>query len=152
MTMEGLGIAANLMGIIDTSSKIIGVCVQYAQDVKHAKEDKARLTKEVSRLSLTLRNAKDLLASPRGAHLRNSSSLMQAVSDSEDLLRHLGKLLISEKGAHLERLKWPFQSKELNNIVQSLQRCSAAVDAALQVDQTLVSHPSLPILAFKLAN
>ena len=50
--MEGLGVAANVIAVVDISSKLVGWCVQYAQDVTNAKDEKARLSQAVTYLNL----------------------------------------------------------------------------------------------------
>lgn len=137
MALEGLGVAANVIAVVDLSAKAIGWCVRYAQDVKHAKDDKTRLSREVTRLNMASRTARDLLDGPRGARLKASQRLSLAVVESESQLRRIEKVLASEKTG-LAALRWPFQSREVDMVVQDLQRCTGAISSALQVDQTSV--------------
>ncbi|KAH7120709.1 vegetative incompatibility protein HET-E-1 [Dactylonectria macrodidyma] len=141
MALEGLGIAANVIAVVDLSAKVIGWCARYAQDVKHAKDDKTRLSQEVTRLNLASQNARGLLNGPQGLRLKASHALFLATADSESQLRHVEKLLASRHEpdkARLDALKWPFQSREVDAIVQDLRRCTEAIYSALQVDQTSI--------------
>ncbi|KAJ0133229.1 hypothetical protein HZ326_22093 [Fusarium oxysporum f. sp. albedinis] len=145
MALEGIGIAANIIAVVDLSAKVIGWCARYAQDVKHAKEDKARLSREVTRLHLELQNARDLLNGLQGLRLKASHALFLATADSESQLRYLEKsLAFSQQSGkmRLDALKWPFQSKEVDVIAQGLRRCTEAIYSTLQVDQT-----SVPVLS-----
>lgn len=45
--MEGIGVAANAIQVVNFSVKIASACLQYAKDVKHAKGDIDRLSKHV---------------------------------------------------------------------------------------------------------
>ncbi|VUC26081.1 unnamed protein product [Clonostachys rosea] len=141
--MEALGLAANIVAVVDISFKVVGWCAQYAQDVKSAKDDKIRLSREVSRLNLVLQNARDLINSPQGARLVGSKSLLSATADSEGRLRQLDVFFASQqktRGSGIftgsSALKWPFQSKEVTKIALELQRCCEAITSALEIDQT----------------
>ncbi|KAH6988808.1 vegetative incompatibility protein HET-E-1, partial [Ilyonectria sp. MPI-CAGE-AT-0026] len=142
--MDGLSVAANVIAVVELSANVIRHCVQYAQDIKHAKDDKARLSQEVTRLHLALKNADDLLNGPQGARLKCSRALSVATGNSEAQLRRLDELLAfgqmtkSGKNAGLGAMKWPFQSKEVETLIQGLQRCTEAISSALQVDQTAI--------------
>jgi hypothetical protein len=37
--LEGLGLAANVIAVIDLSAKVISWCYQYSKDVKNARAD-----------------------------------------------------------------------------------------------------------------
>ncbi|KAI7771119.1 hypothetical protein LZL87_013446 [Fusarium oxysporum] len=141
MALEGIGIAANIIAVVDLSAKVIGWCARYAQDVKHAKEDKARLSREVTRLHLELQNARDLLNGTQSLRLKASHAVFLATADSESQLRYLEKsLAFSQQSGkiRLDALKWPFQSKEVDVIAQALRRCTKAIHSALQIDQTSI--------------
>lgn len=139
MALEGLGIAANVIAVVDLSAKLIGWCAQYARDVKQAKDDKARLLQEVTRLHSASKDVRDLLKGPQGARLKASNALFLATTDSGSQLRYVEKQLSSMQGLHKARfdaLKWPFRSKEVDAIIQDLRRCREAISSALQIDQT----------------
>ncbi|KAJ4129475.1 hypothetical protein NW765_016348 [Fusarium oxysporum] len=141
MALEGIGIAANIIAVVDLSAKVIGWCARYAQDVKNAKEDKARLSREVTRLHLELQNARDLLNGTQSLRLKASHAVFLATADSESQLRYLEKsLAFSQQSGkmRLDALKRPFQSKEVDVIAQALRRCTEAIHSALQVDQTSI--------------
>ncbi|KAH7202690.1 uncharacterized protein BKA55DRAFT_600552 [Fusarium redolens] len=109
MALEGLGIAANVLGVVDISAKVIDWCVRYAQDVLHAKEDKKRLVDEVTRLNLASVNACELLRGPHGLRLKASYALYLA---TRQLARGSGQAKIG-----FEALKWPFKSKDVHLIL-----------------------------------
>ncbi|KAH7134334.1 WD40-repeat-containing domain protein [Dactylonectria macrodidyma] len=100
MVMEAVGVVANVIALVDLSAKLVGWCAQYAQDVKHAKHDKARLSQEATHLNLVSEKA------------------------------------MSRSKATFEVLKWPFQSKEAEKVIQDLNRCTEAISSALQIVQT----------------
>ncbi|RXG41788.1 hypothetical protein VDGE_30540 [Verticillium dahliae] len=55
--MEGLGVAANFIAVIDLSAKVATLCVQYAKEVAGARADIQRLESQVSQLGRALRAA-----------------------------------------------------------------------------------------------
>ncbi|KAL6406364.1 vegetative incompatibility protein HET-E-1 [Ilyonectria robusta] len=142
--MEGLGVAANVIAVVELSVNVIRQCAQYAQDVKHAKDDKARLSQEATHLHLALKNADSLLNSPQGARLKGSRVLFVATGNSEAQLRRLDELLASGqttksgRKASLDAMTWPFQCKEVETLIHGLRRCTEAISSALQVDQTAI--------------
>lgn len=140
--MEGLGVAANVIAVVDISYKVICSCLQYAQDVRHAKTEKSRLSEAVINLNLTLRSAQELLGGPRGERLKKSQSLFSAVQNSESRLQSLNHLLSPKpsvgKDQSISAWKWPFKRNEVDTHISDLQHCSAAVNLALQIDQTFV--------------
>jgi hypothetical protein len=141
MALEGLGIAANVFAVVDMSAKVIGWCAQYAQDVSHAKEDKKRLSEEVTRLNLASVNVRELLRGPHGSRLKASQALFLATVHGQSQLRHIETRLAGQRGQNttsFKALKWPFQSKDLQLILQDLQRYTKAIYSALEADQTLV--------------
>ncbi|KAH6988769.1 vegetative incompatibility protein HET-E-1, partial [Ilyonectria sp. MPI-CAGE-AT-0026] len=142
--MDGLSVAANVIAVVELSGNVIRHCVQYAQDVRHAKDDKARLSQEATHLHLALKNADDLLNGPQSARLKGSRALFVATGNSEAQLRLLDELLASGqttksgRKASLDAMKWPFQSKEVETLIHGLRRCTEAISLALQVDQTAI--------------
>ncbi|KAF7543546.1 hypothetical protein G7Z17_g10647 [Cylindrodendrum hubeiense] len=141
MALEGLGIAANFIAVVDISVKVIDWCVRYAQDVSHAKDDKTRLTEEVTRLNLASENAQELLRGPHGSRLKASHALFRATVDSQSQLRRIENLLARgqvQNRASLEALKWPFRRNEVEAILQDLRRCTDAIYSGLEVDQTSI--------------
>ncbi|KAH7190134.1 hypothetical protein DER44DRAFT_117701 [Fusarium oxysporum] len=141
MALESLGIAANVFAVVDMSAKVVGWCAQYAQDVSRAKEDKKRLADEIARLNLASVNVRELLRGPHGSRLKTSYALYLATIDSQSQLRRIERLLADGRGqsrASFEVLIWPFKSKDLQPVIQDLQRCTNAIYSALEADQTSI--------------
>jgi hypothetical protein len=53
--MDGLGVAANAIAVVELSTKIASLCVQYSLAVKHAKADIEHLGEEVNSVTELLR-------------------------------------------------------------------------------------------------
>ncbi|RYO90009.1 hypothetical protein DL763_005461 [Monosporascus cannonballus] len=140
--MEGIGVAASIIAIIEFSAKIASLCVQYSSAVKDANNDIARLQKEVRSLNDVLREVERLLDSPDSAKLSASQKLHDALNQCSSTFAKLKKRLDPGKTRKflsytgIRKLKWPFKSKEVEKDLENLERCKQTLCLALQVDQT----------------
>jgi len=142
--MEAVGVAANVIAIIDLSAKVASLLVQYSKDVKNAKDDIAQLHHEVSRMKVASESVQQLIEGPNGARLETSQKMLVALGHSKALLTGLEqKLGFGRKQKAMKRigfraLKWPFESSDVAKRVQDLMRCSNDISLAIQIDQTYV--------------
>jgi hypothetical protein len=140
--MEGLGVAANIIAVVELSTKIVSVCIQYSSAVKYAKADIERLGAEVDRLTKLLRDVEKLLEGPEKAQLVASQRLYGALQDYSLQLTQLSTTLDLGKTRKImsrigiRALKWPFESKGVEKVINDLKRCKQTISLALQVDQT----------------
>ncbi|RFU81388.1 vegetative incompatibility het-e-1 [Trichoderma arundinaceum] len=140
--MEGLGVATSIFSVVELSAKVASLCLQYSKDVKHAKDDILRLRGQISDLENASKTIQELLESPNSAKLKASQQLHVAIHSSQSQLQGLHDSLrprtarqaMSRLG--LRSLKWPFQSKDIDQIVQVLGQNTQTILLALQVDQT----------------
>jgi len=144
--MEVLGVAANVIAVVDLSAKVAQWCIQYSLEVKDAKGDILRLYNEVKILGKVVSDAQHLVTSPGSAELSASEKLLDAVNDCSTQLKTLerkldpGKTTKAMRRLGIRALKWPFQSKQVDKVIRELERCKGTVLLALQVDQTYVSY------------
>ncbi|KAH7129148.1 vegetative incompatibility protein HET-E-1 [Dactylonectria macrodidyma] len=140
--MEAIGVAANVIAVVDISVKVASLCLQYAKDVKNAAADIDRLHGEVTNLRNVSEQVRDLLDGPNGEKLKNSQTLDVALKRSVSLLAELERNLEPKTSSKFRRklglraFKWPFQRAELEASVQNLQKLSQTVSQTLQIDQT----------------
>lgn len=140
--MEGIGVAANIIAVVDLSAKVASWCYQYGKDVKNARSDIDRLRGEATNLNEVATGAQKLLEGPNGNQLDTSKQLLSAASESQDQLRKLEEKLRQKAGRKtmsrigLRALKWPFESSDVEKAITDLVQCSHAIGLALQVDQT----------------
>ncbi|KAH8736502.1 hypothetical protein BGZ61DRAFT_411264, partial [Ilyonectria robusta] len=140
--MEGLGVVANVIAVVDLSVKVASLCLQYAKDVRNAAADIERLHKEVTNLRRTSQDVQSLLKSPNGKKLEKSRNLDDALGRSLLRLAELKERLkpsttykaMSRIG--LRALKWPFNRNEVEQLLQEFRRCTQTISLTLQVDQT----------------
>ncbi|RFN52392.1 vegetative incompatibility protein het-e-1 [Fusarium flagelliforme] len=139
--MEALGVAANVIAVVDISVKVLQVCSDYAKEAKNAKVEIQELRQEVGNLRDTAQKVQQLIQSPQGTRLRASQELLNKIKECLSILSDVdGKLQPSSKHSFWRRgfrsLKWPFQSGEVHRIVGRLSRSSISISHILQVDQT----------------
>lgn len=140
--MEGLGVVANVIAVVDLSVKVASLCLQYAKDVRNAAADIERLHKEVTNLRRTSQDVQSLLKSPNGKKLEKSRNLDDALGRSLLRLAELKERLkpsttykaMSRIG--FRALKWPFNRNEVEQLLQEFRRCTQTISLTLQVDQT----------------
>jgi len=140
--MEGLGVAANIIAVVQLSAKIASICLDYSIAVKDAKKDITRLQTKVKELEEVAKDVQQLIDGPRGRKLSMSQKLEQAVLRCCRQLKAVDKRLDPGKKRKamsrfgVRALKWPFESKEVDKIIRDLENCNATISLALQVDQT----------------
>ncbi|KAF4334318.1 vegetative incompatibility het-E-1 [Fusarium beomiforme] len=138
--MEALGVAANVIAVVDISVKVLQVCSQYAKDVKNAAAEIQELQQEVTNLHDTATEVQTLIQSPQGTKLKASQSFQQKVNESRAILSEVKKKLQPpSKNSFRQRLgfkalKWPFQSGEVHRIVSRISKSSNSLSLILQVD------------------
>ncbi|KAH9237198.1 hypothetical protein K456DRAFT_1504559 [Colletotrichum gloeosporioides 23] len=138
---EALGIAGTVLAIVELSAKIGSHCVEYYKAVKNAGDDITRVMEEVNSLRAIANNALELLKGPRGAELKASGQLVTTVRRAEDLLKQLEFKLrpstareVFSRMRILRALKWPFKSKEIEDVVKDIEQCTRTLSIGLQLD------------------
>jgi hypothetical protein len=138
--MEGLGVAANVIAVVELSAKIASLCVQYSRAVKHAKADIERLGREVNSITDLLRAVEGLLQRPDNTQLSASQKVHDALKDCLSQLVQLhtkldpGRRRKVMSSFGVRALKWPFESKGVEKVINDLERCKQTISLALQVD------------------
>jgi hypothetical protein len=141
-----------VIAVIELSAKVSLLCLEYYDAVKNAKSDIKRLCGELDRLKITIEGAQNLLESPNGARLSISQQLRDGLAGCfsqltglqtrleqklhpgtrQKLMRHFGR----------SALKWPFESKDVDKLVSTLERYRDTLAGALIIDQTHVTIES----------
>jgi hypothetical protein len=150
--MAGVGEAASIIAVIELSAKIGTLCFQYSRKVAAARKDITRLQGELSTVQDVLAELHQLLQKQGSTRLSTLPEINRAFNDCEHQLNILDDRLdvgktrktFSRLGWHA--LKWPFESKEVQEIVTCLQHCTHIINLALQVDQTYVISPESQLI------
>ncbi|OBS15388.1 hypothetical protein FPOA_13777 [Fusarium poae] len=142
--MEGLGIAANIIAVIDLSAKVATLCFQYSKDVSSARADIERLRNQVEHLGTTLRATQCLVEGTKSLSLSISKGLVgsfrSCIADLERLEKKLdpNPVRTAMRRYGIRALKWPFNSKEVDQLLAGLDRHEKTILLGLQVDQTAI--------------
>ncbi|KAH7231010.1 hypothetical protein BKA59DRAFT_409280, partial [Fusarium tricinctum] len=141
---EAIGLASSIIAVVELSAKVFSLCLQYSRDVKNAKGDIEKLSKEVAAIQATTKELQTLLEGPRGKELKATQQLVSAVEDGRSTLEKLEQKLQPSTGRRrmsrfgLRALKWPFESKAVEETIEDLERCRGAISLALNIDQTVI--------------
>ncbi|KAF5984025.1 vegetative incompatibility protein het-E-1 [Fusarium bulbicola] len=130
--LEGLGIVANVIAVVDLSLKVISWCSKYAQDVKDSSDSRARLLQAAITLHYESEKIRHLLAGKNGSKLKASQKLAHAMGSSEVQLRELESLL-SDK-TNCSSLRWPLQKEKAERAIRNIENATKTLLEALQID------------------
>ncbi|PNP80491.1 hypothetical protein FNYG_06090 [Fusarium nygamai] len=130
--LEGLGIVANVIAVVDLSLKVISWCSKYAQDIKNSSDRRARLLQSAITLHYESGKIQDLLTSKNGSRLKASQTLAHAMGSSEIQLRELESLL-SDK-TNCSSLRWPLRKEKVESAIRNIENTTKTLSDVLQID------------------
>ncbi|KAM0330742.1 hypothetical protein ACHAQA_003694 [Verticillium albo-atrum] len=139
-----VGFADKELETFDLSAKVAALCYQYSKEVASARADIQRLRTQVEQLGNALRAIQRLVEGTKCQSLLSSRELVGSFGDCiADLERLERKLKPNSeptlmRRAGLRALKWPFSSKEVGQILSSLERHEKTILLGLQTDQTII--------------
>lgn len=146
--MEAVAATASVITLVEVSAKIATGLLQYTTAVRAASSEITHFHQSLESLRNVLEQSKQLLDRHDAARLLASQNLLDALKDCrsqlEELQQKLHKRLpkpdskrskiVGSIGA--SSLLWPFQSKEVEKLVDRFERWKATINLALMVDQT----------------
>lgn len=141
--MEAVGAAASIVGLLEISLKVLSLTVEYSTQVKSAKEDISRFRLELEAFIQAVRSLHELSQNPEASKLVTFNSIARSgsIQQCELDLKNLQTKLKPSKGDRamsrygVRALKWPFESKELHNLLVALERYKSTFSTALNADQ-----------------
>ncbi|KAL5374570.1 hypothetical protein DPSP01_011849 [Paraphaeosphaeria sporulosa] len=146
--MDSLSGAASVIAVIDISTKVASLCLQYSTEVKHAKGDIERLHQKVGETKIVLGKLQQLLDKRGKSQLPATNTLLGPLQRCLEELKELEATLqtnLEPSGPRkamqrfgLRALKWPLTSKEVEKTIQNLEKYGHTFSLALQVDQTVL--------------
>lgn len=137
---EIVGLTASIIAIVELSAKL----ATYSNTVGSARGDISRLQSQLGSLDISLKAAQRLINEPKNHALATSRSLIDSLDKCQaELARVQDKLDPSSTRKVIRRfgfraLKWPFDSKEVSELINSLEQYKQTITLCLQVDQTYV--------------
>lgn len=148
--MDGVSSASSIIAVLDLSAKLITILFQFSKEVKNARPQIERFLSELRALKSTLEGGKKLLDGNSGK-LQTSESLsaglegcLSQLKDLDNRLRETlegkstgtGKTARAMSRLGIRALKWPFENKEVDVVINTLERYRNTLSAALEIDQT----------------
>jgi hypothetical protein len=134
--MDGLSAASSIFATIDISVKVINFCSDYIKTVKGAKDSIERLRTQISIVRDVLQAVGALIESQPDKLLtlqHLSETLREVDSELEKLKSKLepskGRQAIRKFGLHA--LKWPFTSKEVDEVIERLEKQKSTLNIAI---------------------
>ncbi|MCJ1467401.1 hypothetical protein MMC07_006025 [Pseudocyphellaria aurata] len=131
------------------SAKILSVAATYTAQVKSAKEDIARFCVELEAFVKVLRSLEALAHNkPQANRLATIKSLSESFQQCRLDLEHIQEKLKPSKGREtmsrygFRALKWPYESRELYDLIGTLERYKSTFSAAMNTDQISLSLES----------
>jgi hypothetical protein len=153
--MDPLSGVASVIAVIQITDRVVSLCSKCLKDVKDAKSNIERLLGELGSLKVVLEGAQRLLEEQIGTRLKTLQLLRGTLDECSSQLKDLEnklkeKLETGKRGKAMSRfgfraLKWPFESKDVDGIIQTLKQFQDTLPAALIIDQTYVADSSLEI-------
>lgn len=140
--MDGVSAAASILALVEMSVKVLSLTAEYSVQVKSAKKDIDRFHLELEAFIKVLRSLHKLAQNTEATKLGTFRSLTESIQQCELDLEHLQTRLEPSKGRKamsrygFRALKWPFERKELHNLIGILERYKSTFSTALNADQT----------------
>ncbi|KAF7528447.1 hypothetical protein PCG10_000291 [Penicillium crustosum] len=141
--MDGLSVAASIIGVIQLAGSIAKLCGGYIQDVKDASADIIALRQAINGLISVLENLAAILNNPNsglGITLVLKDDIRTCLLTLEALEGKvgMGKGKKAMKRLGLRALKWPLKRSEVEKVMGDIERYKSSFSLSLQVDQMTI--------------
>lgn len=140
--MDGVSAVASVTALIDISATVASRCFAYSVAVKNAKKDIDRLARTVTDIKTVLEKVDQLFKIHGKTRLSTTDKLSDSLKVCRQQLDELSSRLepgSTRKAMHRigwRALKWPLTSRQVEEIVGSLQSHQQTFSLAVQLDHT----------------
>lgn len=137
--MAGLDAASAIAGLISLTIQVSGTITNYVTAVKDHSKNVKDLQDELELLSIVLGRLGDFIRkeSSNGRSFDEDSVLVKALSDCKRRIERIGDKLRPSDGGKLgralDRLKWPFEQKDVLQLIENLRRYVQIFEFAITV-------------------
>jgi hypothetical protein len=138
--MDGVSVASGIAGLVTLALQISGTIREYVVAAKNKSKDIEELQDELVLLSENLNNLHDIFEDEKlqGRSIDPDSVLWNAITDCRRRIERIGEELLPSTGGKVDRaldkLKWPFQAKEVLKMVENLRRFSNIFQFAINIE------------------
>ena len=132
--------AASVAGLVSLTLGLSRTIASYCKSVKDARKDVQEIAQELASMNDILHQLDGLLRSQqlKTKIFDSSSVLATAITTCGNSIRRISskvqKLEVDSLARVWEKLKWPFNEKEMQMILVTLQRCAATFQFSLTVE------------------
>ncbi|KAL5604809.1 uncharacterized protein BROUX77_004995 [Berkeleyomyces rouxiae] len=135
--MKALGAAASVITIVELTTKLGSLCLEYSKAIKNSAIEIKQLQEEVASLENVATQVRVLLEKPEGQELVKSTSLTVVLQQSDTKLKEVVSKLQpkpTRKWRPFTRaLKWPFQCEEVKGFIRDIHGYNETISHILQV-------------------
>lgn len=136
--MDPLSIAASVAGLIGLTSKVSRIIDSYCKSVKNARKDVQDTAQELASMYDALHQLDGLLRSQQlKTQIDSNSVLLNAITLCGNSIRRISSKVQTLEADGLarvwEKLKWPFNEKEMQKILATLRKCAATFQFSLTI-------------------
>ncbi|EXJ78295.1 hypothetical protein A1O3_09456 [Capronia epimyces CBS 606.96] len=138
--MDGVSVASGVAGLISLALQVSQTVVVYLNSIKERSKNIKELHDELILLGEVLSGLRKLLLSERGKQstFGSNSVLQKALLDCRDRIERIGDRLQTSDGGKvartLEKLRWPFEQKEVMEMAENLRRYTQTFQFALTIE------------------
>lgn len=137
--MDPLSIAASLAGLVSLTSRVSRTIGSYCKSVKDARKDVQETAQELVSMYDVLHQLDGLLRSQQlKTKIDSNSVLAKAIAvcgnNVERLSSKVQRLELDGLARVWEKLKWPFNEKEMQKILATLRKCAATFQFSLTIE------------------
>ena len=138
--MDGVSLASGIAGLITLALQVSSVIADFTIAVKEGPQNIKELHQKLLLLGEILSQLQDFLRSEKGkGRSFDSNSVMQsAISSCKARIERIGDKLKPSVGGKMsrlaDRLKWPFESKEVEKMVTNLRSYTQAFQFSLTIE------------------
>ena len=139
--MDGVSVASSIAGLVTLALQVGGTIAIYVNAIKDRSKNVKELHDELLLLGEVLSGLRDFLESEKAKNrsFDTHSVLSQAIRDCRERIERIGeRLKPPANGGKLARaidhLKWPFEQREVMQIMESLRRYSQTFQFAFTIE------------------
>jgi Fungal N-terminal domain of STAND proteins len=138
--MDPVSVSSGIAGLITLAIQVSSVIADFVIAVKEGPKDIQELHQELLLLGEVLGQLQDFLHSEKakGRSFDSNSVMQSAISSCKARIERIGDKLRPSTGGKMsrliDRLKWPFESKEVAEMVTNLRSYTQAFQFSLTIE------------------
>jgi ankyrin repeat domain-containing protein 50 len=143
--MDPLSVSASIIALLQLSGCVLSSCYRFVGSVNNAASDVDRIIRQVGHLTAILDDLNNVVGEDGGSSLPRLSVLAGHQSPLATCVECLEELKVKLSGAagpmsFRRRLRWPFESKKVDEIMDKIQKQFPVLELALLSDDVTTSR------------